>query len=85
MTCNSEVYVSDILDYKDSHAAVLTDVEQSHQSNPDNRDERLVPGGWTITLALAGVTCCLGSAVPTGFNIGVLNNAAYVSICIYTL
>ncbi|XP_043798874.1 solute carrier family 2, facilitated glucose transporter member 1-like isoform X2 [Apis laboriosa] len=78
MTCNSEVYVSDILDYKDSHAAVLTDVEQSHQSNPDNRDERLVPGGWTITLALAGVTCCLGSAVPTGFNIGVLNNAAYL-------
>ncbi|XP_076243760.1 solute carrier family 2, facilitated glucose transporter member 3 isoform X2 [Calliopsis andreniformis] len=61
----------------DSHAAVLSDVERPHQPS-DDRDERLAPGGWTITLALAGVTCCLGSAVPAGFNIGVLNNAAHL-------
>ncbi|KOC62479.1 Solute carrier family 2, facilitated glucose transporter member 1, partial [Habropoda laboriosa] len=36
------------------------------------------PGGWTLILVVAGVTCCLGSAVPAGFNIGVLNNAAHV-------
>ncbi|XP_076243763.1 solute carrier family 2, facilitated glucose transporter member 3 isoform X4 [Calliopsis andreniformis] len=69
--------MGDMLEYKDSHAAVLSDVERPHQPS-DDRDERLAPGGWTITLALAGVTCCLGSAVPAGFNIGVLNNAAHL-------
>ncbi|XP_029037452.1 solute carrier family 2, facilitated glucose transporter member 1-like [Osmia bicornis bicornis] len=62
----------------DSHAAVLTDADRSHQTTSDNRDERSTPGGWTVTLVLAGVTCCLGSAVPAGFNIGVLNNAAHL-------
>ncbi|CAK9815227.1 Solute carrier family 2, facilitated glucose transporter member 3, partial [Anthophora plagiata] len=62
----------------DSHAAVLTDAEHSRQSNTDTPDEKSAPGGWTLTLVLAGVTCCLGSAVPAGFNIGVLNNAAHL-------
>lgn len=61
---------------EDSHAAVLVKDERPHQSTSDNRDERSTPGGWTVPLVLAGVTCCLGSAVPAGFNIGVLNNAA---------
>ncbi|XP_076168288.1 solute carrier family 2, facilitated glucose transporter member 5 isoform X2 [Ptiloglossa arizonensis] len=65
-----------MLDYKDSHAAVLTDVERPRQSISDDRDERSATGGWTVILVLAGVTSCLGSAVPAGFNIGVLNNAA---------
>ncbi|XP_031849287.1 solute carrier family 2, facilitated glucose transporter member 3 isoform X2 [Nomia melanderi] len=59
-----------------SHAAVLTDAEHQRPSTSDERDERSEPGGWTIPLALAGVTCCLGSALPAGFNIGVVNNAA---------
>ncbi|XP_014480804.1 PREDICTED: solute carrier family 2, facilitated glucose transporter member 3-like isoform X2 [Dinoponera quadriceps] len=33
-------------------------------------------GGWTPLLVLAGATCCLGSALPAGFNIGVMNNPA---------
>ncbi|XP_076757739.1 solute carrier family 2, facilitated glucose transporter member 3 isoform X1 [Xylocopa sonorina] len=74
--CDTEI--SDMLENEDSHAAVLTDVERPNQANSVNRDERSAPGGWTITLALAGVTCCLGSAVPAGFNIGVLNNAAHL-------
>ena len=36
-------------------------------------------GGWTPTLVFAGATCCLGSAVPAGYNIGVMSNAADVS------
>lgn len=67
-----------MLDYKDSHPVVLTDAERPRRPNSENHDERSAPGGWTITLALAGVTCCLGSAVPAGFNIGVLNNAAHL-------
>nr|XP_033334637.1 solute carrier family 2, facilitated glucose transporter member 1-like isoform X1 [Megalopta genalis] len=63
-------------DYEDSHAAVLTDAEHQHQSISDDRNERSDSGGWTMILTLAGITCCLGSAVPTGFNIGVVNNAA---------
>ncbi|XP_012169380.1 solute carrier family 2, facilitated glucose transporter member 3 isoform X2 [Bombus terrestris] len=77
MRCDSEV--GDMLDYRDSHAAVLTDPDRSNRpSNSDNLNERSIPGGWTITLTLAAVTCCLGSAVPAGFNIGVLNNAAHL-------
>ncbi|XP_011146491.1 solute carrier family 2, facilitated glucose transporter member 3 isoform X2 [Harpegnathos saltator] len=34
------------------------------------------PGGWTPLLVLAGATCCLGSALPAGYNIGVMNNPA---------
>ncbi|XP_012269365.2 solute carrier family 2, facilitated glucose transporter member 1-like isoform X2 [Athalia rosae] len=34
------------------------------------------PGGWSPLLILAGATCCLGSALPTGYNIGVINNPA---------
>ena len=30
-------------------------------------------------LVLAGATCCLGSALPAGFNIGVINTPANVS------
>ncbi|XP_043252622.1 solute carrier family 2, facilitated glucose transporter member 5-like isoform X1 [Colletes gigas] len=67
-----------MVDYKDSHAAVLTNVERSRQNSSDDHDERSAPGGWTIVLVLAGVTSCLGSAVPAGFNIGVLNNAAHL-------
>ncbi|XP_020295331.1 solute carrier family 2, facilitated glucose transporter member 1-like isoform X2 [Pseudomyrmex gracilis] len=38
------------------------------------------PGGWTPLLVLGGATCCLGSALPAGFNIGVMNNPAYLMI-----
>ena len=65
-------------DYKDSHAAALTDAERPRQSTSNDRDERTAPGGWTATLVLAGITCCLGSAVPAGFNIGVLNNVDHL-------
>lgn len=33
-------------------------------------------GGWTVVLMVAGATCCLGSALPAGYNIGVMNNPA---------
>lgn len=36
-------------------------------------------GGWTPLVVLGGVTCCFGSALPAGFNIGVMNNAAEVT------
>lgn len=36
------------------------------------------PGGWTPLLVLGGITCCLGSALPAGFNIGVMNNPAHL-------
>lgn len=35
-------------------------------------------GGWSWLLILAGVTCSIGSAVPAGFNIGIINNPAPV-------
>lgn len=28
---------------------------------------------WNFLLLLSGAVCCLGSAVPAGFNIGVIN------------
>lgn len=31
-------------------------------------------------LVLAGATCCFGSALPAGYNIGVMNNAANVRV-----
>lgn len=34
------------------------------------------PGDWTPLLVLGGATCCLGSALPAGYNIGVMNNPA---------
>ncbi|KMQ94292.1 solute carrier family facilitated glucose transporter member 5, partial [Lasius niger] len=36
------------------------------------------PDGWTPLLVLGGVTCCLGSALPAGYNIGVMNNPAHL-------
>ncbi|XP_011633087.1 solute carrier family 2, facilitated glucose transporter member 1-like isoform X2 [Pogonomyrmex barbatus] len=36
------------------------------------------PGGWTPLLVLGGATCCLGSALPAGYNIGVMNNPAHL-------
>lgn len=33
---------------------------------------------WSCTLILASAVCCLGSALPAGYNIGVMNNAAEV-------
>lgn len=41
-------------------------------------ENEIDPGSsrWTPLLALAGATCCLGSAVPAGYNIGVINNPA---------
>ncbi|XP_076291750.1 solute carrier family 2, facilitated glucose transporter member 3 isoform X2 [Lasioglossum baleicum] len=65
-----------MLEYEDSHAAVLTDAENQRQPIFEDQNEKSESGGWTTVLTLAGVTCCLGSAVPTGFNIGVVNNAA---------
>ncbi|XP_011300479.1 solute carrier family 2, facilitated glucose transporter member 1 [Fopius arisanus] len=34
--------------------------------------------GWTLLVILGGVTCCFGSALPAGFNIGVMNNPAKI-------
>lgn len=33
---------------------------------------------WNGMLILASAVCCLGSALPAGYNIGVMNNAAEV-------
>ncbi|XP_043268954.1 solute carrier family 2, facilitated glucose transporter member 1-like isoform X2 [Venturia canescens] len=41
-------------------------------------DESTDPGGWTPLLVLCGATGCLGSALPAGFNIGVINNPANI-------
>ena len=35
---------------------------------------------WTLLLILASATCCFGSALPAGYNIGVMNNGAEVSL-----
>ncbi|XP_023248142.1 solute carrier family 2, facilitated glucose transporter member 1-like [Copidosoma floridanum] len=54
------------------------------KSNDESNDKRssvgneIKAGGWTPMLMLAGAICCLGSAVPAGYNIGVINNAASV-------
>ncbi|XP_033218937.1 solute carrier family 2, facilitated glucose transporter member 1-like isoform X2 [Belonocnema kinseyi] len=39
-------------------------------------EDAIQPGGWSPLLVLAGATCCLGSALPAGFNIGVINTPA---------
>lgn len=45
---------------------------------PADEENEIDPGSnkWTTVLALAGATCCLGSALPAGYNIGVVNNPA---------
>ncbi|XP_012282408.1 solute carrier family 2, facilitated glucose transporter member 1 isoform X2 [Orussus abietinus] len=43
-----------------------------------NNEEHENSAGWTPMLLLAGATCCLGSALPAGFNIGVMNNPAHL-------
>ncbi|KYM76416.1 Solute carrier family 2, facilitated glucose transporter member 1 [Atta colombica] len=35
-------------------------------------------GGWTPLLVLGGATCCLGSTLPAGYNLGVMNNPAHL-------
>lgn len=42
--------------------------------------DRASPGGWSPMLVLAGITCCLGGALPAGYNIGSLNNPAKVRV-----
>ncbi|XP_043498940.1 solute carrier family 2, facilitated glucose transporter member 1-like isoform X1 [Polistes fuscatus] len=48
------------------------------QLNKTKEENEIDPksGRWTTLLVLAGVTCCLGSALPAGYNLGVLNNPA---------
>ncbi|XP_046412689.1 solute carrier family 2, facilitated glucose transporter member 1-like isoform X1 [Neodiprion fabricii] len=48
-------------------------LEQRAKNEPNNEP---YPGGWSPLLVLAGITCCLGSALPAGYNIGVINNPA---------
>ncbi|KAG7205192.1 hypothetical protein KM043_018280 [Ampulex compressa] len=58
----------------------MYDFQENNESTPrryaSETNDRPALGGWTYLLVLAGVTCCLGSAVPAGFNIGVTNNPA---------
>ncbi|XP_011497494.1 PREDICTED: solute carrier family 2, facilitated glucose transporter member 1-like isoform X2 [Ceratosolen solmsi marchali] len=60
--------------YKLNEINLLNDSEEKkyYDDNSSNC------GGWTPLLILAGITCCLGSAVPAGYNIGVMNNAAFI-------
>ncbi|XP_015606811.1 solute carrier family 2, facilitated glucose transporter member 1 isoform X2 [Cephus cinctus] len=44
------------------------------------KNSTIITGRWTPMLALAGATCCLGSAVPAGYNIGVMNNPAQIML-----
>ncbi|XP_029168626.1 solute carrier family 2, facilitated glucose transporter member 5-like isoform X2 [Nylanderia fulva] len=50
------------------------DTRKSEYNNARDADS----SGWTPLLVLGGVTCCLGSALPAGFNIGVMNNPAHL-------
>ncbi|XP_072751731.1 solute carrier family 2, facilitated glucose transporter member 5 isoform X2 [Anoplolepis gracilipes] len=49
--------------------------EESRKSENNNVSDA-DPRGWTPLLVLGGATCCLGSALPAGYNIGVMNNPA---------
>ncbi|XP_066599868.1 solute carrier family 2, facilitated glucose transporter member 1-like isoform X2 [Prorops nasuta] len=51
------------------------DTEKPNISDDRNKEE---PGGWTPLLVLGGATCCIGSAIPAGYNIGVMNNPAHI-------
>lgn len=46
------------------------------ESKITKKENEIDPGSsrWTTLLVLAGATCCLGSALPAGYSLGVLNN-----------
>ncbi|KAF7408780.1 hypothetical protein HZH66_003317 [Vespula vulgaris] len=48
------------------------------ESKTTKKENEIDPGSgrWTTLLVLAGATCCLGSALPAGYSLGVLNNPA---------
>ncbi|XP_008217167.1 solute carrier family 2, facilitated glucose transporter member 3 isoform X2 [Nasonia vitripennis] len=58
--------------YKSNGAKLLSDFGRRISSDEKSEDS----GGWTPMLLLAGATCCLGSALPAGYNIGVMGNSA---------
>ncbi|XP_051164094.1 solute carrier family 2, facilitated glucose transporter member 1-like isoform X2 [Leptopilina boulardi] len=66
MTSDSEVPT---LFTETSRIIGLTDLNVDR----DDDEEREKSDKWSPLLILSGATCCLGSAVPAGFNIGVIN------------
>ncbi|XP_034935948.1 solute carrier family 2, facilitated glucose transporter member 3-like [Chelonus insularis] len=54
----------------------LLNKQNSQDENEKQSHSKKDSGKWTPLLILAGFTCCFGSAVPTGYNIGVVNNPA---------
>nr|XP_012234810.1 PREDICTED: solute carrier family 2, facilitated glucose transporter member 1-like isoform X2 [Linepithema humile] len=54
--------------------SLTSESRKSEHNDAHNVDS----GGWTPLLVLGGATCCLGSALPAGYNIGVMNNPAHL-------
>ncbi|KAL7288819.1 hypothetical protein TKK_0016795 [Trichogramma kaykai] len=47
-------------------------------NNKNKKEAENQPGGWTCLLIIASITGCLGSALPAGYNIGSMGNAASI-------
>ncbi|XP_015118083.1 solute carrier family 2, facilitated glucose transporter member 1 [Diachasma alloeum] len=56
----------------------LQDKKDEDEKHEEIDDEHSNVSGWTPLVVLGGVTCCFGSALPAGFNIGVMNNPAEI-------
>lgn len=54
----------------------ITKIKNFLQHNTDQSN--VESKKWSFILILASAICCLGSALPAGYNIGVMNNAAQV-------
>ncbi|XP_058791488.1 solute carrier family 2, facilitated glucose transporter member 1-like isoform X2 [Phymastichus coffea] len=71
---------------EDSEVSVLyksngTKLLSNNDGERSSSSERVTESSeWTPMLILAGATCCFGSALPAGYNIGVMNNAAEIMI-----
>ncbi|KAJ8683227.1 hypothetical protein QAD02_019019 [Eretmocerus hayati] len=56
--------------YRADDSKLISSSSEKSDSNGRGPD----PIGWTPMLVLAGIICCFGSALPAGYNIGVMNN-----------
>ncbi|KAK0179194.1 hypothetical protein PV327_008008 [Microctonus hyperodae] len=60
---------------EESKPPIISTRGKQGEGNENDESEQDI-GGWTPLLVLAGATCCFGSALPAGYNIGVVNNPA---------
>ncbi|XP_063974477.1 solute carrier family 2, facilitated glucose transporter member 1-like isoform X2 [Diachasmimorpha longicaudata] len=56
----------------------LSNRKDEDEKYEEIEDEASTARAWTPLVVLGGITCCFGSALPAGFNIGVMNNPAEI-------